>query len=275
MHAVKEALSNTIDISEIIKEEPIKYPLQYEEGKNDLKENSVPINDVVKDKVQFNPYTQRENRQIPLSEDKTEEVKRTGGDPDLISDIANMKFIGSLFNTFLIFESGEKVVLLDQHAAHERIIFEKLVTSYKNKKINKQILISPEIVELTVSDMELAQENLDLLEELGFECEKFGEKSLLIRTVPMSENELKPDSAVKSILDSIENNDLSDISSALYTMACKAAVKGYDQLQREEVDQLISSLTAAERNTHCPHGRPVAVKITRYEIEKWFKRIVT
>lgn len=287
MYAIKEALMGKITIPEITKKP------QIEENQiiinNTEESNKVPPRDNISKPYSFNEKsnidysafekTKKEEKEVSIEEKQIQipEMQMISNDKtDLISNLAQMNYKGSLFNTYLIFELKDEIILIDQHAAHERIIFEELLTSFQKKEIKKQMLISPLVVNLPASEVNLVEENLTILSNLGFECEKFGEGSIILRTVPMAEDKLNPENAVKSVIDSLgekTNNNSLNISQAIYSMSCKAAVKAHDCLKIEEINSLIKSLVVAERNTHCPHGRPTAIRLTRYEIEKWFKRV--
>jgi len=194
-----------------------------------------------------------------------------------IKTFSEMKYIGTLFNLYLIFEYNNEMVIIDQHAAHERILFEKLLQMQKNKKIISQNLLSPQIVELTSNETMILNENLELFESLGFDCEIFGTKSVIIRSVPLGGKEIDPEKAFKSVIDDLskfkgQREDF--IDEALYTIACKAAVKANDKLSRPEIEGLVEDMKNTIRSSRCPHGRPSFVKIGKKDIEKWFKRIV-
>ncbi len=234
------------------------------------------------------PHASREQKAADLPAAVSAAASGEIGEEGLLfASLRNRRYAGTLFNTYLLFESGDDLILVDQHAAHERILFEELYASWKEKKIRPQILLQPEIIEFSPSEMQIVRERSEWLQSLGFECEPFGTRSILLRTVPAGSadgrgnagNALHPSAALRSVVDELsasapssENIPVSDI---LYTMACKAAVKAHDRLKPEEIDALVQRLSLAGRNTHCPHGRPVAVKVARSEIEKWFKRIVS
>lgn len=191
--------------------------------------------------------------------------------------MSKMKFIGSLFNTYLLFEYANEMIIIDQHAAHERIIYERLLEMQENHINPAQVLLTSVIVELTAHEVLIVDENIDLLYRLGFECESFGSQSVILRSVPVDSESIDPASAFKSVLDTISKPNMTPdkiISEALYTVACKAAIKANDKLNPLEVFELITQMQEVDRSTHCPHGRPSIVKIPKKDVEKWFKRIV-
>lgn len=196
-----------------------------------------------------------------------------------VNELANAKYIGTLFQTYLLLELDQNMIVIDQHAAHERILFEKLVAGYRNHVMISQPLLDPVILELTAHEIVAVKDQLDILTRLGFECEIFGNQSIIFRAVPFDDTDIDLQQTIKSILDSlpdkIQYHSEEEISSAFYTIACKAAVKANDLLDPIEIEHLLSELQKIPNPTHCPHGRPVLLKMSKYEIEKSFKRIVT
>ena len=275
VYSVNEAISDKIPVPEItVVQESVSLkeniPVQEITPTKDLspvnESNSGQETRSAVDYFSFEKQTQHRSGVMELDEQTI-----------LIRDISGMKYAGTVFDTYLIYESGNEIVLVDQHAAHERIIFEELIEQFSKTTIHKQTLIVPEVVELPPSQILLAEENMELLNSIGFDCEIFGPAAMLLRTVPLSENKITPSEGFRSVISSLNSGSSDgkhDISSILYTMACKAAVKAHDKLKPEEIAALAERLSKANRNTLCPHGRPVSIKISRYEIEKWFKRVV-
>ena len=178
---------------------------------------------------------------------------------------------GELFHTYVLVEQGDKVLLIDKHAAHERANFDRLKAALEPPM--RQALLTPAAVELGREDGALLLEHLPLLEEFGFSCEDFGGGAVLVREVPA---DLDPGD-VTATLEEIAGKLRSGRSPAerrenlLHTMACKAAIKGGWKSGPEELRALVDKVQSGEVR-YCPHGRPVAVKLTKYEIEKMFKR---
>lgn len=195
-----------------------------------------------------------------------------------INELANARYIGSLFHTYLLLELDNNLILIDQHAAHERILFEKLVAKHKNKIPIAQHLLTSEIIGLTAHEVAFVNENIEILSQIGFECEVFGTQSVVLRTVPFDIKIIDIRGAFRAVIDSMKTNvqtDEDQISSAFYSIACKAAVKANDKLDEIEISHLLEELRQIPNPTHCPHGRPIVLKMSKYEIEKSFKRIVT
>jgi len=195
-----------------------------------------------------------------------------------VNELSKARYIGALFHTYLLLELDDNLILIDQHAAHERILFEKLVAKYKNNTPIAQPLLTPELIELAAHEILLVSEHLDFLSKIGFECEVFGTQTVMLRSVPLDIREIDIQDAFKSVLDTVKTTVQSDedqISHAFYSIACKAAVKARDILDDLEIAHLLEELRQIPNPTHCPHGRPVVLKMSQYEIEKGFKRIVT
>jgi len=197
---------------------------------------------------------------------------------DVQAEIQNYKIIGQLFNTYIVVEKKEEMLLIDQHAAHERLEYEKLLYRYKNKQIHSQVLLVPVVSQLSNVEMGIVKENLDFIKNLGFEVEEFGNNSIIIRQTPISVEEPELKNLFIEILESIQHSKTESITEkeyqALYTIACKSAVKANKNMHMKEMEQLVSDLLKLENINTCPHGRPIVISMSKYYIEKQFKRIV-
>ena len=186
------------------------------------------------------------------------------------------RIIGQVFRTYWIVEQGNSLYLIDQHAAHERILYEELMEKFRSEKIISQRLLTPLMLRLTPSETLTLTDNRELLESFGFELEQFGD-TYALRSVPHLLKE--PDSIgfFTEILDRLSEEHIKNLYDtkilAVATMACKAAVKGNDSLSFQEAEALISRLLKLENPFTCPHGRPTILSLTQYELEKMFKRI--
>ena len=185
--------------------------------------------------------------------------------------------IGQGFMTYIIIQLGEQLVFIDQHAAHERIRFEKLVHQYENAQLHGQNLLTPEIVEVSPKEKQLIKTEKEFISSLGFECEDFGQNSIMIRQVPLKNFEYSPAMLFKEIIDKIDS--MGDRAKAqakeiLYDIACKGAIKANKKLDNQEILQILRGLADLKTATTCPHGRPIILKMTKYFIEKEFKRII-
>ena len=186
------------------------------------------------------------------------------------------KIIGQVFRTYWIVEQGECLYLIDQHAAHERILYEELMRKFKEETVVSQRMLTPLMLNLTPMETEVLKDNKDLLESFGFELEDFGGRFALRSTPYLLQN---PSNVgfFTEILDRLAEERITNVYDtkilAVATMACKAAVKGHDVLSVREAEALIHQLLKLEHPFTCPHGRPTIIELTRYEIEKMFKRI--
>ena len=180
------------------------------------------------------------------------------------------KIVGQLFDTYVILELDNEVLLMDQHAAHERMIYEKLIRMNEEKEMSCQMLLSPVAITLSASEYDAVEERRAALEKYGFDVEDFGSNTILVRQVPVS---LRDDDIKNVILDIINNSSTDYMEENIHTIACKAAIKANKKLSDKEIDELVRLFVAEGGVNTCPHGRPIIVKITKYELEKMFKRI--
>lgn len=187
------------------------------------------------------------------------------------------KMIGQIFQTYWMIEQGECLYLIDQHAAHERILFEEFMNRFKEENMVSQKLLLPQMLNLTPSEIEVLRENQSLLEGFGFEFETFGQNQYALKAVPYLLKEPSGAGFFTEILDSLSEQKIRSVYDmkllAVATMACKAAVKGHDRLSFQEAEAMIGRLLKLENPFTCPHGRPTIIEMTKYELEKKFKRI--
>ncbi|SHJ54906.1 DNA mismatch repair protein MutL [Geosporobacter subterraneus DSM 17957] len=190
--------------------------------------------------------------------------------------LLNIRIVGQVFSSYLVGDDGLQMYLIDQHAAHEKIIYEQLLEQYREKRIYIQQLLAPIIVELSPAEFEKLQGDVDIFEKMGFEVEVFGRNAFLIRSVPLQFGEPETKSFFMEIIENYnEAHGPSDHNlkvERIITMACKAAVKAKDRLDRLEMHGLMRQLSYLENPYTCPHGRPVIVSMSKLEIEKKFKR---
>lgn len=190
----------------------------------------------------------------------------------------NYKFVGKLFSTYLLLEKQKNLILIDQHAAHERILFDKLMAQLDKSAVYTQELVVPYILNVNASEEDYLNAHIDDLAALGFTIEFFGSNSFKVSSIPVSLNDINLKDFFAKVMSDCKNETKitakTELRHKLATMACKAAVKGGDNLSDSEIDKLIESLDKNETQLLCPHGRPIIIKITQEQIEKWFKRIV-
>ncbi len=187
----------------------------------------------------------------------------------------NYKYLGILLQTYIIIEIDDQIYLIDQHAAHERILYEKIKENYKNNmSANSQILLFAEIVTLTHKELEFVKENMDLIKKIGYDIELFGENTVKINGIPDIEYRVKTNTKdmFLDIVDEIINNSRTaskDIEEKfIATVACKAAVKAHMNLKPGEVDMLIQGLLTLQNPYTCPHGRPTTIKLSKDDLLK-------
>lgn len=198
----------------------------------------------------------------------------------VLNEIKDSLYIGTLFGTYILLQSESNLIILDQHAAHEKILFEKLVkdrASQKDYSVPSQQLLSPAALTLSPSDLEFAQNNQNRFRELGFDFDRMGEKDIAIRFAPSFGDGKNVSSLFADVLDQLKNDlETTDDEKLLIlaTAACKAAVKAHDRLDPIEVRSLIESLVILDNPFSCPHGRPIIIRYSKRDLEKEFKRIV-
>lgn len=199
-----------------------------------------------------------------------------------IHDLAEARLIGSLFRTYILLETADTLLLVDQHAAHEKIIFERLVARHRQVRGGGapliQDLLVPVVIDVGRRELQTLQDEEKTLKQLGFDCSPLGATSVAVRSIPdTGDRQLEPGPALRMALDAIQQDQLKAddaILDVFYQMACKAAVKAHDRLDSTEIRRLLDDLQELDDPYHCPHGRPVIVQLTRRDLEKRFRRIV-
>ncbi len=189
------------------------------------------------------------------------------------------ELIGPAFNTYWMFTYDGKLYFADQHAAHEKVNYERLIKKYKEREIYKQQLNPPVIVNLSGEEREVLERFKGYFDELGFEVNSFGGMDYSLNTVPLELYRKDAKTFFMEILNDLclrgvrETPDI--INKIMASVACKSAVKGGDMISREEMDKILDELLTLENPYHCPHGRPTMFSLSRTELEKKFKRIVS
>ncbi len=201
-----------------------------------------------------------------------------------VTNIPEARYIGNLLKTYLLFEVESSLLIIDQHAAHERILYEKLLYRLINnndEKMLSQTLLLPVRLTISAGEMSFFLEYKEKFSQLGFDCDPFSESSIVIRAVPSSgsgKNELDAAAAFRAVLEhAVDHSDAEmafNNTEILHDIACKAAVKANDNLSRVEAESLLASLLELDNPYHCPHGRPTIIRVKRDQIEKMFGRIV-
>ena len=192
---------------------------------------------------------------------------------------AEHKIIGQVFDTYWLEEFHDNLYIIDQHAAHERVLYEQTLKGMKTREFTSQLISPPIVLNLSMQEAELLGLYMDQFTRIGFEIEEFGQDSYAVRAVPdnlfsIAKKELLME-MIDSLSDEINRNAPSNlIDEKIASMSCKAAVKGNMRLSAAEVDTLITELLSLDNPYHCPHGRPTIIAMSRRELEKKFKRIV-
>ncbi|MDO4307730.1 MAG: DNA mismatch repair endonuclease MutL [Eubacteriales bacterium] len=232
------------------------------------------------------------NMEMPHDDD-TPECEKTGNDTPLVvgeqlemfeekllsSESRNRhQLIGQLFDTYWLVQFGDDFFIIDQHAAHEKVYYERLVRQFREQTIESQYVSPPMIVTLNLQEEALLKANEAYFRDFGFEIEPFGGKEYCISAVPSNLYGIAEEELFLDMLDHLggegEKDALKLFTSRLATMACKAAVKGNHKMSPQEADKLIDELLTLENPYHCPHGRPTIISMSKTELEKKFKRIV-
>ena len=183
---------------------------------------------------------------------------------------------GTLFNTYIMAVDGDNFFLIDQHAAHERVFYEKLVAEYDKEEKTRQPILFPLIIDVDLKTKEEDEKWLNILNNMGFTIESFGQTSYRISEIPTFMELSEAEDFINDFVDSITsttNFRNSIVINKLIMKSCKSAIKANDHLEMEEINALIKDLKNCINPFSCPHGRPTFIKMTQYEIEKMFKRI--
>ena len=191
---------------------------------------------------------------------------------------ARHRIIGQLFETYWLVEYDNKFYIIDQHAAHEKVLYERFMKEFETREVTTQMVSPPQVISLNLQEDMLLKTHMEVFRRFGFEISEFGGREYSIHGVPANIYGISVQDLFVEILDSLENENsrqpLDIIAGRIATAACKAAVKGNNTLSFEEADQLIDELLGLENPYNCPHGRPTIISMTKYELEKKFKRIV-
>lgn len=203
-------------------------------------------------------------------------VKTKSQQTEFVGD--DIKIVGKFFNTYLAIEWGDNIYLIDQHAGHERLNYDKLKKEYEEKNIVVQPMLIPFVLSLNAEDDQIVNDNLEAIRSVGFEIDEFGERTYKISAVPAIVSDIDFNKFFGMFLaEKINKTKITEaelIKDSLMQMACKSAIKGGDDLSKNEINLLLSEMGNNNVVLFCPHGRPVVIRITKAEVEKWFKRIV-
>ena len=215
------------------------------------------------------PVTEEQAEQLNLFEEHL--LKR--------EEKAEYKLIGQVFETYWLVEFENSLYIIDQHAAHERVLYERTLKGMKTREFTSQYISPPIILSLSMQEAQVLQENMERFTRIGFEIEPFGGEEYAVRAIPDNLFGIAKKELLLEMLDDLADGISTSmtperIDEKVASMSCKAAVKGNNKLSAQEADALIGELLLLENPYHCPHGRPTIIAMTQRELEKKFKRIV-
>lgn len=248
-----------------------KTPKQAEEYPIEPENKKEIIAEEIKEEIEVIEETKVETKpeQMTLFDDK------------LLSKTAREKhvLVGQVFDTYWIVQYGDKMFIIDQHAAHEKVLYERTLARYRERKAVSQAVNPPIILTLNMGEEALLNKYMDIFTGFGYEIEHFGGKEYAVRAVPYDLYSISKEELLMEILDNLSDETAGRITPELITekiasMSCKAAVKGNNRLSDAEANELIDELLTLENPYNCPHGRPTIISMSKYELEKKFKRVL-
>ena len=286
---LQQRMFDTKNETELIKEAPV-YSVKIPDAKpaNEEPENNIneKSENIINDEPGQNVTNIKNNIEIlvPAPADNTaakdfEQLSFVGKEEFLKEEsLVKHRIIGQVFGTYWIVEMDDNMFMIDQHAAHEKVLYERTMKRYKEDRMGSQALFPSLIVTLSLSEIEVLNRYMDYFRRLGFEIESFGDREYQISAVPVDLFDFSSDVFFHDILDQLTNSPLKGeidiVIDKIATMSCKAAIKGNTRISTAEAEALIKELLSLDNPYHCPHGRPVIISMSKYEIEKKFKRIL-
>ena len=284
---IKDVYHDNVTMQSFENNQKLSQDLQKKSNINlpiDLKNNNMSESNcfiVKEDSVTNTTDILNKNNYISYKKKAGYSVNSKDCEKELVDNAAKfppIKIIGQFNKTYILGEYEEVLYMIDQHAAHEKILFEKYLKDIEKGSLIVQPLLVPTLIDLTSDDYCYYEENSDLFKQAGFVLDDFGGKTVALKEVPYFLGKLDPKGLFLSMLDNLKSMGSGKTSEIKYnriaTMACKAAVKGNDTLSELEMIKLIDKLRYIDDPFHCPHGRPTIIKFTNYDIEKKFRRIV-
>lgn len=252
---VKSASPKPTDIQEIDRKQP--------EIISPIEEHMEAVTPEISSKPET--LSKPEQLSMPLEQFISEEARKSH------------RLIGQVFKTYWIVEYDSKMYIMDQHAAHEKVMFERLMRQMSEKNVISQQLLPPKVVHLDSAEHALVISHMDLFEQTGFDLEDFGDDSIVIRAMPDDIMGVDPQSLFDALLNALSADtgrlQIDFFVEKLSGMACKAAIKGNTEISFQEADALIDELLTLDNPYNCPHGRPTMISLTKTELERKFKRI--
>ena len=280
--AIKKELSESfnipkVDFSTHKKEKKDNIPLIWDIEASKDRDTLVAESEVSKETIVFKDFSNLDFSNASVKEDLGEETNY----PDVektVKKFPSLRPVGIVFKTYILAEDSlnQSLFIIDQHAAHERVMYERYLEDFRDEKINIQQLLAPEIIELSRVEINKAKDNLKYFQAVGFDIEVFGDNSLILRGIPMIFG--KPDGVnlFVEILDELENKLPGPYETRVHKiikLACTSAIKAGDSVGFQEMQALFNQLAKCENPFTCPHGRPTIIEMTKRELEKKFLRI--
>lgn len=278
-NAVYEAVKNTLSHRELIpkavpdeKKTPEKNKEHHEPFEKNIRgiKEAAPEIVILKEELEKIPAGVSENSEKPDNSYEQQKFLTEESKP-------YYRFIGQIFETYWMIEYDNSLYLIDQHAAHEKVNYEKMIEKIAANEVASQMII-PVMISLSAAEADLLNSNMDVFRGIGFEIEPAGEKDFVVRAVPAQLPELSSAELLMDMIDSLSDMksgaDMRILKEKAASMACKASVKGNMRLSEKEMRALVDELLKLRDPYNCPHGRPVIVKLTHYDLDKMFKRIV-
>ena len=193
--------------------------------------------------------------------------------------VPSFTIVGQVFNTYWIVQYNNSMYIIDQHAAHEKVLYERYIKLIKNSTVNSQYINPPIVLSLTDSELNLTLNFRNEFKALGFEIDEFGDREIVVRSIPLILPSINKEELLKEMIGELSedtglSSDMSLLQDRVATMACKAAVKGGSRLSYKEIVNLIDEMLSLDNPFNCPHGRPTIIEITEAELERKFKRIL-
>lgn len=267
--------------------------ISYEKVSDVRKELSVEENRMMADEVQESENGYREverfreknrakeftvaERGKEISEPVVQNFLQTEKKEEDILNYEQLHYVGRVFSTYLIMTKEERMYLIDQHAAHERVLFERYMVLLHKDELSSQQLLNPILLELSYEDATLVEMYRDEIQKLGFDFDFLGEKVIVIRGVPVFFQETQGEQFMYEIIELLQENknleNYEEFIDKVATKACRAAIKANNRIVDTEVEALLKDLNQCDNKYTCPHGRPVFIEVKKYDLEKMFKRV--
>ena len=277
-HAVKNSFTAPempkIDIQPVTEEIPAPiFRPAFKQEVNVLRQNEIPYEPVkIPETKTFVPVYTKTEKPVSVTQSAVPEQTAIKSETEI-----DYKIIGQIFDTYIIVQRGEEILLIDQHAAHEHITYGKLKKQYDEGKISSQQLLVPKTVNLSPVEKATVSENIDLLFEVGFECEDFGAGGIMVRGVPEALDPEKIEDVLSEILTLISSHKTEITPESklkmLETVSCRGSIKAGKKLSLMEMENLAKQLFETTKTVNCPHGRPAIVALSKNFVEKQFVRI--